>query len=223
MVSEKEFIFVFFMILLIPFFPFLIAYILDKKKSKNKIQSSSVTSFEKELAGQVEEFLPDFDIDVFKEYTYHLFESVQKARSSFDYDTIRRYTTDALYKLYHAELLSLKKDRKKKIIKNMNLLNFELVGLKIINQKVSLKANLTIKCYDYIEDEESKIVNGTKKIKKVYTYEIIFMKKKAKKVEDNCPNCSAPIKDCHSMNCPYCGTIINHEFNDWKLVKIKEV
>ena len=164
------------------------------------------------------QFVPDFNPIEFKKQTYEIYKKIQIAWMNFDYDSIRESVTDEMYNMYKSQLTTLKVKKQTNVMKDFNLLGFNIVGMETKDDIVSLTVTMQVECYDYIIDKNNKVVRGTNKRKVIYNYAMTFNKGMSKK-DNKCPNCGAPLENTNSSVCPYCdSTIINKNY-DWVLAK----
>ena len=207
---------IFFTLGIIGIFLFFILVNLGEAKKKNTKQNSFlVVPFAIEKIKQV---LPNFDKKVFKQNVFSIYQKIQVAWMNFDYETLRKYTTDELYNLYHSQLVALQMKKQKNVMRNFSLTDFAIVGMEKVENTVALKVRMRIKCLDYIVDEKNKIIRGTDRQKMVYDYEMTFVKGMDIK-KNKCPNCNAPLENVNRSVCPYCDSVIISENYDWVLAK----
>lgn len=167
---------------------------------------------------KLKQSLPEFNPDEFKNQAYEIYKKVQVAWMNFDHDSIRQSVTDEMYNMYKAQLTTLSVKKQINVMKDFNLLGFNIVGMEIKDRAVSLTVTMQVECYDYITDKNNKVVRGTDKKKVIYNYAMTFNKGISDK-PNKCPNCGAPLKNVNSSVCPYCDSTIIGENYDWILAK----
>lgn len=197
-------------------------YIIYKSMAKTKTQKKESTDMNYKISPLktelIKEVLPDFDKNEFRQTTFKIYKNIQEAWMEFDYETLKKNTTNELYNTYHSELLALKAKKQKNIMKNFELLDFEIVDMEKGIENVSLKIRALIKCNDYVIDKNEKVVRGTDKRKVVYNYEMTFTKG-INNNNNKCPNCNAPLENVVSSTCPYCNSTVISTNHDWVLSK----
>ena len=186
----------------------------NKKQVKSNI-SFKVSPLKIEV---IKEILPDFDKNEFRQSSYSIYKNIQEAWMNFDYETLKQNTTNELYNTYRSELLALKAKKQKNIIKDFELLDFEIVDMEKGVESVSLKVRALIKCHDYVINSKEEVVRGTSKRKIIYNYEMTFTKG-LNKNDNKCPNCNAPLENVSSSTCPYCNSTVISTNHDWVLSK----
>ncbi len=197
-------------------------YIIYKSMTKAKTQNKVTTDMKYKVSPLktevIKEVLPDFNKNQFRQTTFKIYKNIQEAWMEFDYETLKENTTNELYNTYRSELIALKAKKQKNIMKDFELLDFEIVDMEKGIENVSLKIRALIKCYDYVIDKNEKVIRGTDKRKVVYNYEMTFTKGLSKN-KNKCPNCNAPLKNDESTTCPYCNSTVINANHDWVLSK----
>ena len=82
----------------------------------------------------------------------------------------------------------------------------------------TIKTRLMVKFYDYVVDNEGKVLRGNKKHRLIMNYELTWIKSKSSKF-NKCPNCNAPLDNVNSSTCPYCNSTIVSSSHDFILAK----
>ena len=167
---------------------------------------------------KLKEILPDFDESKFKEEAFEIYQNIQIAWMNFDYNSMRKYVTDEMYNMYKSQLTTLSVKKQTNVMKDFNLLGFNIVGMETKDNIVSLTVIMQIECYDYITNKDGKVVRGTDRRKVIYNYAMTFNKGISNK-PNKCPNCGAPLENLNSSKCPYCDSTIIGENYDWILAK----
>ncbi len=159
--------------------------------------------------------IPDFNELKFQQKTFEIYKQVQTSLNDFNIQNLRNYATDELYNLYKKQLEVLKRKHIKKITKDFKLIYFNIVGMEIKKETVSLTVFMKIECFDYKINKTGKIIRGSKRKKVVHNYRMTFMKGIGK--QNKCPNCGATLKNTNSTTCEYCNSVIIGEKYDWIL------
>lgn len=153
------------------------------------------------------------NMEVLKE-GYDIFVNVQNAWMDFNYDKLRESTTDNLYNMYYNQLQTLALKGQKNKMHDFELVNYELIRIKEKEDLITTTMELEVKFYDYIVDQNDKVIRGNKKRKVHMTYELVFVQNK--KAIKECPNCNAPLSEGVSV-CSYCNTTITSISGKMKL------
>ncbi len=147
------------------------------------------------------------DADEFKKLAFELYKNIQEEWMNFDYDGLRKHLTDELYNTYMMQLDALKVKGQQNIMKD-----FENIAVKITNiTEESGMVNVTVylhtAMYDYVVDNNKKVVRGKDNHKLDIEYTITFVKS-SESSQEVCPNCGAPFKGVAGGTCDYCGSTI---------------
>lgn len=159
--------------------------------------------------------IPDFNELKFQQKTFDIYKKIQTSLNDFNIQLLRNYTTDELYNLYKKQLEVLKRKHRKKISEDFKLIYFNIVGMEIKKETVSLTVFMKIECFDYKINQTGKIIRGSKRKKVVHNYRMTFIKGIGK--QNKCPNCGAPLKNINSVTCEYCNSVTIGENYDWIL------
>lgn len=189
-----------------------------KKRAGGNMPTTNLSNVPPYDPVKLKQILPDFDENKFKDQTYDIYKKIQIAWMNFDYDNMRKLVTDEMFNMYKSQLTTLKVKKQTNVMKDFNLLGFNIVGMEIKKDIVSLTIVMQVECYDYITDKDDKVVRGTNKKKVIYNYAMTFNKGISKK-PNKCPNCGAPLENVNSSKCPYCDSTIISKNYDWVLAK----
>ena len=121
---------------------------------------------------------------------------------NFDYDSLRKETTDNLYNTYYNQLQSLVLKGQKNVMSDFELVEYRLIKLSKKNSITTVKMELEVKFYDYIVDSSNKVVRGKKRKKVHMLYDLTYVYNE--EAIEECPNCNAKISNI----CSYCKTTI---------------
>ncbi len=174
---------------------------------------------------KINEILPDFNPEEFKNKTYNIYIGIQNAWMNFDNIKLRDLVTDEMYNMYIDQLEILKNNNKQNIIRDVELDDFKIVGMEFNDTDISIVVNYKITCYDYIiNTTNNKIIKGKDTNKVTHNYQLLFIRSIIT-IDNNdfCPNCGAPVSDKASRKCLYCGSIIVSNEHDWVLADKIEI
>ena len=165
---------------------------------------------------ELQKLLPDFDESTFLNHVYNIYKTVQIAWMNFDYDTLKKYTTETLYNTYTSQLETLKIKNEQNIMKDFELIKVNIDGMNIQNNVVYIRVHMRLSCFDYISKTNGEIIRGNDKRKVVYEYSMIFTRTICD-APNKCPNCGAQLDNANSTTCPYCRSYIVNNNYDWIL------
>lgn len=146
----------------------------------------------------------------FKKKALDIYVNIQNAWSNFEYDELRKYTTDEIYNMYVMQLEALKTKQQKNVMENIECVDLRITKIEEVNGITSITVYMHIKMYDYVIDNNNTVVRGTNSKRISIEYEITFVKAQEEIIEkeNKCPNCGAEIKTTTGGSCPYCRTNI---------------
>lgn len=188
------------------------------KSYRSPLPSTTTTDVPLNDVDRIKRILPDFDEKKFIDQAFETYKKIQEAWMDFDYETLRKWTTDELYNLYHSQLVALNLKKQKNIMKDFRFISAKIVDQEYNDKKISVSINMRIECHDYVVDKEGKVVRGTDKDWMIYSYKMTFTKGLDQK-DNKCPNCNAPLENVQSSVCPYCDSTIINDKHDWILSK----
>ncbi len=145
---------------------------------------------------------------------YKVFCDVQVAWMEFDYDKMRELVTDELFNQYKNQLKQLEIKGEKNIMKGFKYLDASIVRNVNENGKRIVNIIMTVAFYDYIANQDGKVVRGQKYHKVKMTYKLTYIADE--KAITICPNCAAKLED-GMTKCPYCKSTIHSTRKNLKL------
>ncbi len=199
-------------IFMILFFLGLVLYLVMKQKKdtpKRTLTKSDYQPYVKELPHTVEN-------EEIKKECYELFLKVQNALSEFDYSELRKLVTDELYNVYAGKLDDLREKNYKRVLKDFEEHKISLVSQEFDKNMTAIKVRVEVDFYDYIIDENQKLMSGSNSTKRHQAYLLTFVYSQQK--IDRCPSCGAKLEEKETV-CSYCGTNILALGKDLRLSK----
>ena len=136
---------------------------------------------------------------------------------NFNYEKLRKLTSDELYNTYESQLKVLKAKKQQNIMSDITLEGCNITTATRKNNKEIIKATLSIGMYDYVINEEGKVVRGNKNKKIHIVYEITLTKNI--EILDKCPSCGAKITNINSGKCDYCNAVIMNNNKEYVMSK----
>lgn len=151
---------------------------------------------------------------------FRIYQKIQVAWMNFDYETLKKYTTNELYNMYVSQLNTLKVKKQQNVIENIkfyrgNIMNYQINH----NELETISVQLMVVCQDYLIDQTTgQVVRGNKLNTMNYTYKLTLIRRKQTEMKQ-CPNCGAALESNMTSQCPYCHSVIVHNKFDWILSK----
>lgn len=207
-------------------FIIVVAIIILTTKQKNRnIQSRSIASYNTGMSiDNILKVDPNLNVEEFKKTAFNIYKEIQDAWMNFDYEKLRKYTTDEIYNMYTMQLDTLKVKGQKNVMRDFILVDSYVSNVYIQNNIETIDFVLTTNFYDYVVDTNNKIVRGSDKFKLEITYHLTFIRTLSAGGDNNyCPSCGAKIEDKASVQCPYCNSVIVSSNYDWVMSKKKSV
>lgn len=198
----------------------IIAVSVQASKKGKLGNSSNFASMSSSYRGLTDEEIKNIDSSIdskeMNKIVSDIYVKVQKAWMDFDFDDLRKYTTDELFNMYNSQLKVLKAKKQKNIMENITFVTGRIIDIDISNGVEKVKMFVTFELKDYVVDSNNNVVRGNKNITNSIDYLITLNRNMEKEKLEKCPSCGAPIKDIETGGkCPYCDSVIvnnNKEF-----------
>lgn len=159
----------------------------------------------------------NFDINKFIAEAFKIYYDVQIAWMNNDIDSVRNILSDELYNSYKMQLLPMQQKNEKNMMENIKLLNAAIATISFVDNKLEIQVEMDVTCNDYIINTKTgKVLRGKKHKKCKYLYMMTFTKSLNNTI-DKCPNCNAKLDDGESVKCPYCGSVVKKDSNNFVL------
>ena len=150
-------------------------------KSEPKIKNVNMADRYKEVSlNEIKKY--ELDIDELKKILYNKFIDIHSALSEVDTKKLKMHLTDDLYKAYLTELNDLKKENKKIINKEIELIDIKIYNIVKIYGALHIDVYLNVRMIDYVSDCFDSL-NNTNKLD--FEYELNFVKKMDAKNDDS--------------------------------------
>jgi len=150
---------------------FIIAYYLLKPEPKVKNENMGYRYKEVSL-DEISKY--GIDIKELKEIIYQKFIDIHRALSDMDMKLLKKHLTDDLYRAYVIELNDLKKENKKIINKDVELVSIKIYNFEEIYGVLHIDIYLNVRMIDYVVDKDDSVNNYDKMD---FEYELNFVKK----------------------------------------------
>lgn len=170
---------------------------------------------------------PQFSWDQFQERARLIFNELQAAWSSMNWERARPHETDNIFQMHQYWIDAYRRQKLRNVVDNAAVTAIEPV--KILEDAFYQGITLRIwaQGFDYTIDEAGRIVSGSNKnLRQWSEYWTFIRNKQAKSAEArtdlNCPNCGSPLRVNASGICEFCGGKITSGEFDWVLSKIEQ-
>ena len=205
------------LIMILPFVIFNIGFFIYVIKEKKKFEKNK---FHKDISVQnkIKNIVIINDYDELKEDIFDIYKKIQQAKNDVNLKTLRKYTTDKIYKRYVLELDQMRKFGNKRVLKDITLLSFSYGGkFKSMKLETGIKVGLHVKQIDYTFDlDTNKVLYGETKDKVIRYYNFQFIAEHSEE-ERICESCGAVVEDNKKETCPYCKAKLPNPKYRWLL------
>lgn len=170
---------------------------------------------------------PSFRWQEFDARVALIFNELQLAWSSLNWERARPHETDNIFQMHQYWIEAYKRQGLRNALDNFRITRMQPVKIKEDAFYHSITVRIWAEGYDYTVDKNGKIVSGSKKkLRRWSEYWTFIRNRNAKpapaRADLNCPNCGAPLKVNATGICEYCrGKVTSGEF-DWVLSKIEQ-
>ena len=169
----------------------------------------------------------NFSWGLFQTRARLIFDELQSAWSSLDWERARPHETDNLFQMHQYWIDAYRRQQLRNVVDRCTVTAMQPV--KIVEDAFYNAITLRIGAqgYDYTVDMNGRIVAGSKNNLRRWTEYWTFIRNRNAKptetrVDLNCPNCAAPLKVNNAGVCQFCGGKITSGEFDWVLSKIEQ-
>ncbi len=170
---------------------------------------------------------PAFKWTEFEARVVVIFNELQLAWSSLDWERARPHETDNIFQMHQYWIEAYKRQGLRNALDNFRITRLLPVKIKEDAFYNSITMRIWAEGHDYTVDKTGKIVSGSnKKLRRWSEYWTFIRNRNSKpshaRADLNCPNCGAPLKINVTGICEYChGKVTSGDF-DWVLSKIEQ-
>ena len=216
------------------FFAFLFAVIIitiilannltNSNKINNHYKNNALNQRNKENNNELtDDEINKIDSTINKQKLYHqcfkLYKDIQIAWMNFDYDSLKKYTTDELYHMYESQLKVLDAKHQQNIMSDIEFVSAKIINITIDNGVEKVKLYLNTITRDYVINDKKEVIRGNDKIRNSMEYIITLNRNIEKQNITNCPSCGAKIDIVAGGKCPYCDSVIVNNNNEFVMSK----
>jgi len=170
---------------------------------------------------------PSFSWADFQARVRMIFNELQEAWSSLNWERARPHETDNIFQMHRYWIEAYKAQRLRNALDQHQITAMQPVKIKQDAFYQSITLRIFAQGYDYTEDANHRVVAGSKtNLRRWSEYWTFVRNSKAKpaaaRADLNCPNCGAPLKVSATGICEFCGGKITSGEFDWVLSKIEQ-
>ena len=157
---------------------------------------------------------------------------MQNGWTAKNIESLRPYFTDALFTQMERSLQGYVQRGETNVVERIAVLDVTPLGFHQTGGEDHILLRLRTRITDYtVQDSTQKIVRGSRDQEKFMTYEWDLLRPTGTKTEAEsgetkritCPGCGAPLDVNASARCPYCGTVIQQQAQDWVISAIRGI
>ena len=171
---------------------------------------------------------PSFDANAMQEKISNLYVQMQNCWTDKNIESLRPYFTDAFFTQMERQLNGLKSRGLTNHVDRIAVLGVNLRGFYKQGGDEHLIVELRTRIVDYtVQDSDKKLVSGDRNREKFMTYEWDMCRaegsvttREGAMQSVSCPGCGAPLDVNASARCPYCGTVIRQQAQNWVISAI---
>jgi hypothetical protein len=170
---------------------------------------------------------PNFSWGAFQARAKLIFDELQAAWSTLNWDRARPHETDNLFQMHQYWIDAYRRQHLRNLLDQCTITAMQPVKIKEDKFYNSITVRIGAQGYDYTVDDGGRVVGGSKTQLRRWTEYWTFIrnrdaKPQAARSDLNCPNCGAPLKVNAAGICEFCrGKITSGEF-DWVLSRIEQ-
>jgi Tim44-like domain len=170
---------------------------------------------------------PAFSWGEFMQRARLIFDELQAAWSSLNWERARPHETDNIFQMHRYWIEAYKRQSLRNRLDDCKITSMQPVKIKEDAFYNSITLRIGAEGYDYTEDSQGRVVSGSKKNLRRWTEYWTFIRNRHAKptharTDLSCPNCGAPLKVNVTGICEFCGGKITSGEFDWVLSRIEQ-
>jgi hypothetical protein len=170
---------------------------------------------------------PTFSWGEFQARARLIFDELQTAWSTLNWERARPHETDNLFQMHQYWIDAYKRQHLRNALDQSRITALQPVKIQEDAFYNSITLRIGAQGFDYTVDERGNVVSGSKsKLRSWSEYWTFIRSRKAKPMPAsanlNCPNCGAPLRVNSAGVCEFCGGKITSGEFDWVLSRIEQ-
>ena len=170
---------------------------------------------------------PAFSWGEFQTRAKLIFDELQAAWSSLNWERARPHETDNIFQMHQYWIEAYRRQGLRNIVENCTITGMQAVKIQedAFYQAISLR--IWAQGNDYTVDQNGKVVSGSRNRTRQWSEYWTFVRSREAtsshaRTDLNCPNCGSALKVNASGICEFCGGKITSGEFDWVLSKIEQ-
>ncbi len=181
----------------------------------------------REIRAEFEKNNPTFSWGEFQARARLIFDELQAAWSTLNWERARPHETDNLFQMHQYWIDAYKRQHLRNALDQCRVTALQPVKIKEDQFYIAITLRIGAEGYDYTVDESGKVVSGSQSRLRNWSEYWTFIRSRnakpsAARADLNCPNCGAPLKVNNAGVCEFCGGKITSGDFDWVLSKIEQ-
>ncbi|HEV2912673.1 MAG TPA: TIM44-like domain-containing protein [Pyrinomonadaceae bacterium] len=170
---------------------------------------------------------PDFNWSAFEARARMIFNELQAAWSTLDWERARPHETDNIFQMHRYWIEAYRRQRLRNMLDHCKITSMQPVKIMEDAFYNAITLRIWAEGYDYTVDAGGSVVSGSKKkLRRWSEYWTFIRNRNARpqhaRADLSCPNCGAPLKVNVTGICEFCGGKITSGEFDWVLSKIEQ-
>lgn len=170
---------------------------------------------------------PTFSWGQFQARARLIFDELQAAWSTLNWERARPHETDNLFQMHQYWIDAYRRQHLRNVLDQCSVTTMQPVKITEDAFYNSITLRIGAQGYDYTVDDGSRVVSGSKTSLRQWSEYWTFIRNRnakpaAARVDLNCPNCGAPLKVNTVGICEFCGGKITSGEFDWVLSRIEQ-
>ncbi|HEX8140717.1 MAG TPA: Tim44-like domain-containing protein [Pyrinomonadaceae bacterium] len=170
---------------------------------------------------------PGFDWGEFQTRARMIFDELQAAWSTLDWERARPHETDNIFQMHRYWIEAYKRAGLRNLLDQSRITSMQPVRVMEDAFYNAITLRIWAEGYDYTVDGAGRVVAGSKqKLRRWSEYWTFIRNRNARaqhaRTELSCPNCGAPLKVNATGICQFCGGKVTSGEFDWVLSKIEQ-
>jgi hypothetical protein len=170
---------------------------------------------------------PSFSWGEFQNRARLIFDELQAAWSTLNWERARPHETDNLFQMHQYWINAYRQQHLRNVLDECRVTALQPVKLQEDAFYNAITLRIGAQGYDYTIDAGGKVVSGSKSDLRYWSEYWTFIRNRDAKpaparADLNCPNCGAPLKVSNAGVCEFCGGKITSGEFDWVLSKIEQ-
>ena len=170
---------------------------------------------------------PDFSWSEFQARAALIFNELQGAWSTLDWERARPHETDNIFQMHQYWIDAYRRQGLRNVLDQVTIHAMQPVKIKEDAFYNAITLRIGAQGCDYTIDNNGRVVSGSSNTPRSWSEYWTFIrnrqaKPQAARADLNCPNCGAPLKVNVSGICAFCGGKITSGEFDWVLSRIEQ-